>query len=233
MKVSFHLRTPYPYIGIPVPQCFLDLDDHFDTIYTDASTMLNDLGPALAENTCRRMADIDMYAKFISDTLGHENPYQAATVTASLLVGYFGACKSLLDAVSVALAELYTLPLSNKEKDFTKRKFWRELQKANSNVHDRFKDFKSFFAEVVRWRDSAVHRFTPLVICHAPDRPDRVPRDKVKVNMVADPDTDIRKYLTNLSGTKWADPLSQHTKWRDDFLSLCKEICADIQSIRK
>jgi hypothetical protein len=211
----------------------MDLDDHFDTIYKDANTMFSDLGPALAENTCRRMADIDMYAKFVSDALGHENPYQAATITASLLVGYFSACKSLLDAVSIALAELYTLPLSNKEKDFTKHTFWRELKKANPNVHDRFEDFKSFFAEVVRWRDSAVHRFTPLVICHSPDRPNRVPRDKVKVNMVADPDTDIRKYLTNLSGTKWIDPLSKHTKWRNVFLSLCKEICTDIQSKQK
>lgn len=233
MKSSFHRRTPYPYISAEVPSFFLELDDHFDKLYTDPNIMFRDKGPTLAENTCRRMADIELFSEMVSDHLVDHNPFMAATLVSSFLTGFFSACKSLFDAISIGLSEIYQLPLSSKEKDFLKQKFWTELSQAEPTVNSRYLPFKDLAFEVRDWRDSFIHRFSPLVVAHAAERPDLVPRENVEIRMIGEPNGDMRAFLENHENANWMHPLDLYNKWRGDFLNICSEFCTDIKSIKR
>ncbi len=230
MKTYFYNRSPYPFIETPVPECFKNLDDHFDAHGYDPKDTLSDPFLRLAENISRRMADIDMYSEIIADVLKDKSPWRGATLAGSFIVGYFSACKSLLDAVSIALAELYILPLSNKEKDFTKTKFWNSLRSKTPEICNRYSRFRAFFEEIVKWRDSAIHRIAPLVIVHGSGPPiEPVATEEVEIKMVADPETDFELLIKNPKDVDWIAPPDLHQKWRSDFISLCNFICQDIQ----
>ena len=70
MKTEFYLHTAYRLSEMPVPNCFLKLDEHFDLhleprIPREGGTHVALL---LAESICARMADVEMYAYLIDDT---------------------------------------------------------------------------------------------------------------------------------------------------------------------
>jgi hypothetical protein len=224
MKTAFYNRTAYSYLGIAVPHCFLDLDKTFERRLS--SWTAPEL--KLAENICRRMADIDFDAKLVADALQGPNLFVAANMAGSLMVGYLNACKSLLDAISITLADVYKLGLKSKQKDFTKNDFWKTLRAVKLDREQVFQAFRGLVDEVVRWRDSAVHRITPLIIVHSPGEPEKIPNHLQSIQMASKPDIDIAELVRNNRGVIWINPTDLHSSWKPRFLELCNEICADL-----
>jgi len=182
----------------------------------------------LAQNLCRRMADIELYAWLISQAETAPDAFNGAALVGTYLVGYFSACKSLLDAGSVTLAKLYKLNLSNKEMGFTKREFWKELKEKKSTVHHRYTKFDGLVNDIVEWRNSAVHRVTPLAAVHSSEDPDKTPRDKQEIRMVAEPDAEFSTVVKNHEKITWVKPLHFHSKWKNRLIEFCEEVCLDI-----
>lgn len=228
MKTWFYNRTAYVLLGVPVPQCFIELDEYFNTRFTTSAAMIHP-SVTLAENLCRRMADIELYAWYISETQKSLDTFRAAIYIGTLLVGYFTACKSVLDAGAITLARVYSLSLSNKEMDFSKRKFWKQLQQASTTLNDRYVLFHDLFDEVIKWRDSAINRATPFVITHSPGAPDKVPRGKMEIKMIAKPDTGMSTVVVSPKSVQWVEPLHFHRKWQSRMIEFCGEICSDIR----
>jgi len=230
MKTSFYNRTAYVLLSIPVPQCFIDLDEYFDTRFATSSA-IGHQSVILAENLCRRMADVELYASYISEAERSLNTLKGAILIGTLLVGYFSACKSLLDAGAITLASIYNLHLSNKEMDFLKQKFWRQLDKeAGPAITSRYAPFKSLFREIIKWRDSAVHRTTPFAVTHSPGDPFKVPREKQKIKVIAQPDAVISMVVKTPKSIPWVEPLHYHKQWQSQLIEFCKEVCLDIRS---
>src|SRR4030042_996176 len=140
MKTYFYNRTAYSFLGTEVPQCFEDLDTHFDTRFTNIAASVTHPSAASEENLCRRMADVELYASFISNAQKNPDKFKGATLIGTLLVGYFSACKSLLDAAAVSLSKLYQLPVGNKQMDFSKESFWRAFEQ---RAPQRYLQYKS------------------------------------------------------------------------------------------
>jgi hypothetical protein len=229
VKTSFYNRTAYLFVGVPVPDCFLQLDKHFDTRFTTVN--ITHPSVILAENLCRRMADAEFYAHSISEALKNPNAFHGANLIGTLLVGYFTACKSLLDAGSITLAKVYGLTLTNKEMDFSKPKFWKELDKeAGPTVNSRYAPFKGLFKEVINWRDSAVHRLTPFVVVHTAGKPDKAPREKMEIKMVSQPDAGVSMVVKAPKSIQWVEPLYFHNKWQSQLRDFCEEVCSDIKA---
>jgi len=230
MKTSFYNRTAYTLPNMPAaPRCFIELDEYFDTRFTTPAGIKHE-HVILAENLCRRMADVELYASYISKAKESPNALRGAILVGTLLVGYFVACKSLLDAGAITLAKVYVLSLTNKETDFSKQKFWKELdKKAGLTITGRYAPFKGLFKEIIEWRDSVVHRFTPFTVTHSPDDPDKVPRGEQEIKMVARPDTVISTVVKTPKSIPWVEPLHFHRKWRDELIGFCGEVCQDIQ----
>lgn len=230
MKTWFYNRTAYVLLDVPVPKCFTDLDEHFDTRFTTSSGMLHQ-SVTLAENLCRRMADVELYASYISDAQQNPNTFRGAILIGTLLVGYFSACKSLLDAGAITLARVYNLTLTNKQMDFSKPKFWKLLEEgAGSVVIGRYTPFKGLFKDIVDWRDSAVHRLTPFAVTHGSGHPDKVSREKMEIKMIAQPDAEISMIVKAPKSVPWVEPLYYHKQWQIQLIEFCKEVCLDIRS---
>lgn len=229
MQSFFYNRTMYRFMDIQVPDFFIDLDKFFDKYFVDPNEIFSSEGRSFAENTCRRMAAIDMFAENISSTIETEDPFKAAILCSSLLVAYLSSCKSLLDTCAITLAKIYELPLTNKQMDFSKGKFWNELEAANKSTHDKYQTYRPLFGEVIKWRDAAIHRISPLILVHSPGKPSEVNREDKKVRMVSRPDVDQLYVIRNINDLDWVDPLSLHHKWRDQFLDLCELLCGSIR----
>jgi len=105
-----------------VPQCFVELDDYFDTLFKTTTDLAREV-ITLAENLCCRLADIELFVRYIAEAGKESNAFQAAILIGTFLVAYFNACKSLLDAGAITLARIYNLNLKNKEMDFSKAVF--------------------------------------------------------------------------------------------------------------
>jgi hypothetical protein len=176
------------------------------------------------------MADIELYAWLISDAETDPDAFSGAAFIGTYLVGYFSACKSLLDAGSVTLAKLYNLNISSKEMDFSKQKFLKELKAKQPTVYQRYAKFDGLIKDIVEWRDSAVHRVTPLVIVHAPDDPNRTPRGKQEIRMVSEPDTTLSRVVKNRENISWVKPLHFHNEWKNSLIEFCEEVCFDIRN---
>jgi len=233
MKGWIYFWTAYRFGHFTVPACFEELDEVFDRLpfrndkilLTHSNALLSDLG----QNLCRRMADIELYAWYVSEAMKHPDTMVASVQIGTFLVGHFSACKSLLDAAAITLANIYSLGLSNKQMDFSRPKFWNQLKQRQQTVYDRYTPFKGLSNEVIEWRDSAVHRTTPLVVAHIPDGPDKTPRDKQEIRMVAKPDARFFTVVEMRNRTPWVDPLHFHRKWRGQLIRLCEEVCIDIR----
>lgn len=232
MKTYFYNRTAYS-LNLPnmtPPQCFIELDEYFGTLFTTSAGLANE-SVRLAENLCRRIADVELYAHYISEAQKGPNTFKAAILVGTFLVGYFNSCKSLLDAGAITLAKVYNLNLKNKEMDFSKSIFWRQLENQTGPViKERYASFKSLFNEVIKWRNAAVHRITPFVITHSPGEPDKVPREKMEIKMVAQSDADISLVVKGARSIQWVEPLHYHKKWLSQLIEFCKEVCLDIRS---
>jgi hypothetical protein len=230
MRSFFYNRTAYVLLTVPVPECFIKLDEYFDTRFVTSSPMLHESG-VLAENLCRRMADVELYASYIYEAQKSPNPFQGSILIGTLIVGYFAACKSLLDAGAITLARVYNLTLTNREMDFSKPKFLRQLdEEVGPTISGRYAPFKGLFKEIIKWRDAAVHRLTPLVITHGPGEPGKVPREKMEIKMVAQPDAEISIVVKKPKSIPWVEPLHYHKQWQSQLIAFCKEVCLDIQS---
>jgi hypothetical protein len=173
---------------------------------------------ALAANLIRRRGDIALYEGGLRHELASANAWRGATMSGSLFVGYFSAAKSLLDAVSIVLTAAYSLPLAPKEQDFAKAKFWNALHRVGAVGEAELDALRGFTADVVRWRDAAVHRTTPLVVVDANmdqigfKPPDQILRHEVRIIMAADPDADFSIFGDALP--RWVDPMDRPNEWR-------------------
>lgn len=229
MKGLVYSNTAYRLGHFQVPECFKKLDDFFDELLFKNGKVLVHKSSDLAQNLCRRMADIELYAWLISQAETAPDTFNGAALVGTYLVGYFSACKSLLDAGSITLAKLYNLNLSNKEMDFSKPKFWSELKEKQATVYHRYTTFDGLVKDIVKWRDSAVHRVTPLVIVHAPDGPDKTPRVKQEIRMVVKPDAELSTVVKNHENITWVKPLHFHNKWKTHLSEFCEEVCLDMR----
>jgi hypothetical protein len=239
MKTHFYNRTPFSYVSTPVPECFLRLDAYFDLRLSALSEGELDTHPSviLAENLCRRLADTVYYATIIADVLrgnlGASNVFAKATLTGSLLVGHFSSCKSVLDASSIALARTYGIKMTNKEMDFAKPRFWKQLRNDQPEVYKRYDRFRPLIQEIVLWRDASVHRTTPMVVVAGPDDP-AVKPETASVKMFLEPDVDVSTIVSRMhsagAGDLWVEPHYLHVKWYDQLVELCCETCADIEA---
>ena len=231
MKSHFYFlnHSAFKFIGVPLPQCFIELDDKLDPIFKDFGGALRHPSVKLAGNVCRRMADIELYAFIISQVQNDKDIWKASIITGSLLVAYLGACKSFLDSISITLNTLFNLALSNREQDFGKRKFWKVLQNQAPTAYSRYVPFQSFFKEIILWREAAIHRITPLVVVHTPTDPPKAPREQMVLKMVAQPEPDFGDVMKSHKDFKWIDPLGLHNQWHSTFITLCNNICNDIR----
>ncbi|HEV8241101.1 MAG TPA: hypothetical protein VGS57_17180 [Thermoanaerobaculia bacterium] len=229
MKTIFYNRTPYHAAQLTVPDCFIALDEIYDLLVPDMESILGAPYLQHAENICRRMGDIDLYALFIRDADAHADPFWAATIISSYLVGFFSACKSLFDAASICLTDLHRLALTDREQDMSRGRFWNTLQATSSASFTKFKSFRSLCDEVVRWRDASVHRSTPLVLVHSPGYPDDAPRSEITIRMVATPGATPAAVVSTGAAVPWLGPLELHDRWRPHLISLCVELCSEIQ----
>ena len=205
MKTFFYNRTAYGLKSpnATVPQCFVELDNCFDKLFQTPAGITQEV-VILAENLCRRLADVELFTQYISEAQRKLDTFQAAILIGTFLVAYFNACKSLLDAGAITLAKIYSLELKDRQMDFSKGVFWRRLEeRAGSIVVGRYAPFKSLFSEIVEWRDAAVHRLTPFVITHGPGSPDKVPRQEFEIKMVDQPDTDISVIVKRAKDIRW------------------------------
>jgi len=175
------------------------------------------------------MADIELYAMAIANSEKDKDAFKGAIAIGSFLIGYTSACKSLLDACSITLNSLYNLSLKNKEQDFTKNKFWKTLETRSPETYSRYVRFHSLFTQIVKWRDAAVHRITPLVIVHSSGDPEKKPRDQVNIRLAANPNFNLSDIANAPLNIQWVEPLALHKQWHSDLIALCEQICLDIK----
>jgi hypothetical protein len=237
MKTGFYSISGYALLNkVSIPSCFIELDEYFDAQFAGLVAAFRHTSFLLAHNLCRRMADIDTYAQDISDVLNDPAAKHGEIRVGTLLVGYFSASKALLDAAAISLASLYSLTLTDnkgeerklsyKQMDFSKREFWKALEK-NIRVKRRFERFKTLSSEVVFRRNVAVHRVAPLTAQIASTA------QHMEIKMAAKPDADMSDWASRWSNEDWLDPLDSHRKWRPLFLELCKEVCDDIKNMTR
>jgi hypothetical protein len=225
MKTYFYNRSAYAIKSIPVPRCFVELEKHFDKLPNLILSGKGHESVGLAENLCRRMADIELYAWYILEAKKDSKPQRGAIFIGTFLVGYFSACKSLLDAGAITLAKVYNLNLTNKQMDFSKGKFWAELENRTGMViKKRFQRFTSLRKDIIKWRDAAIHRETPLVLLHTHGLKDGV------IKVATDPEPNWQKLLESPLSIPWVDPLYFHEKWLNQLFDFCQEVCLDIRS---
>jgi hypothetical protein len=186
----------------------------------ETRSMVDHPSMSLAGNLFRRRGDVDFFEHRIRISLDEDNRALGAIMGSTLFVAYFGAAKSLLDAVSIALTVAHALPLKPREQDFGKKPFWTALTKADS-CPPRLAQLRAFADDVIRWRDAAVHRTSPLLVA---DGLLTTPLSEVRIVMADDPDDEVP-----WSGKKkvvWIDPLTLPNKWRPRFDELTN-IAAD------
>ena len=94
---------------------------------------------------------------------------------------------------------------------------------------NRYRKFDSLFKEIVIWRDAAVHRLTPFVLTVSPGRPDEVPREKLEIKMVGQPDTEISTVVRGGKNISWVEPLHYHQQWKEQLVEFCNAVCLDIK----
>lgn len=233
MRTYFYGRSLYSHMSpVDLPKCFVELDEILgaEDSNEDIVLAINMPKVKMAENICRRMADIDWYANNIEAAMQEENTGKASLLTMTLLVGYFGSCKSLLDAGAISLNQIYILGLKEKVQDFGKGNFWNQLRDSDFNAFNRYSSFRALAKEVIKWRDAAIHRQSPVILPSG--MTGERPRDELKIWLINDPEPQIRGHtITVLEGQDvLIKPLDLHAKWRSIFIELCSQLCLDIRN---
>lgn len=231
MKTYFYERTAYKLSDEPVPNCFLKLDDHFDQSVAITYASSTHLSVLLAESVCTRMADIEMYAFLIEDArkrhgLDKGGDVKAAILTRSFLYGYLGASRALLECAATALALLYELPLSPKERTFRNGDFWHQLVTRKPDVHRRYHALRLFFNELVQWGDETVLRMPPLLVSYNHFGP--FSNREMHLRVLDDATFDLSQMTVEPLRLNWVDPLVLHDRWKPKLLMLCEKLCQDI-----
>lgn len=227
-------RSAYCVLSVPVPTPFIAFELALAARFPQGSFPPGDPPVALAENLCRRMSNIDFFAERITEAIAARDDTRRAWELNPLLTAHFSACKSLLDAGSVALAEVYQLNLPAKETDFGKGRFWRQLDTRQRPVFDRYGPFRAWMTgEVIVWRDAAVHRLAPLLVTAVARNADgKLDADTMHFQFPLDPDMDnARLWASAGADLGWGEPLHFHHQWRDRFVAFCSEVCKDIATL--
>jgi hypothetical protein len=202
-----------------------------ETELSPADAMKNRLA-VHAFNVYRRMGDLELYKSAMRHELASEDQWRAASLAGSLLVGYFSAAKSMLDAAAIMLNDAYALGLSAREQDFVRGRFWNALEKRRPEVAVRYQIHRSFVTDLQTWRDAAVHRTTPFLLVNTfpeykGDRPAR--KGEAWVLMASTPDAGWESVFPR-PGKDWIDPLHIPTQWSTNFESLCADLATDFES---
>lgn len=246
MKTYFHERTAYRLSNDPVPNCFFKLDEYFDTVFESAQQAYQHQSLLLAEQTCGRMADVEMYAFLLDDAqrrhsreefstnsapdvepfLRHSDPEtdKGSVLVRSFMYGYLAACKALLDSAALTLSELYQLPLHQADQRFENPEFWHELVIAAPNVHRRYHAKRTFFYEVTRWRDEAVNRIPPVALLHG-----HLTNRDLQLKVINEKSDNLPHITESPTNIEWIEPLTLHSNWKPNLLDLCERICVDIE----
>jgi hypothetical protein len=224
----FYKRTAYTRGTTPVPDCFLRLDRHFGAKGLTGSSGFTHPVVGLAENLCRRMADVDFHAETIKSILADTiDGTSQAPVIGTILVAHFGACKSVLDAAAVALNEVFSLGQQGGNCDLRKIGFWNGLKGKGSSTAARYEEFVPLIASVVEWRDAAVHRVAPLTIGSRPIG-SRRNVGPVPVVLFLEPGIALRDLWRDSPPPLSGHPLHFHRLWRHKLVDLCDAVCTDI-----
>jgi hypothetical protein len=231
MKSSFYNRTTYPPLGLPVPDFFLKVDEQLEATYPDDRELLSSRELAIVENLCRRLADLEFYAAQIRKQLAQPDKFTAALFAGTFLVGHLSSAKSILDASAIAVCHALALPLAPREQDLSKPKFWSVTGSTSSAHHDKYSPFRALAKEVVRWRDAAVHRLTPLLMVQGPGHPAKTAPDLMKIRMLATPDATFSTLFDNPASTQWIEVLALHDAWSPQFLALAESACQDLNEL--
>jgi hypothetical protein len=163
------------------------------------------------------MGDVAMYVESVDNELRDPSPWRAAVLSGSLLVGYFSTAKSVLDAAANGMAAIIGLALPLRDQDLSKGRFRNALRAKARDVWCRIEAERSFIEEVVRWRDAAVHRTTPLVMVCSADLEGRHPRDirreEVDIRMVADENATLLSLPDGVE-PDWIDVMAKPREWQ-------------------
>jgi hypothetical protein len=233
MKTLFYDRTAYSLSSEPVPNCFVKLDDHFDTLFSDHREFAVNRNVLLAESVCSRMADVEMYAFLMEDarkrnSLDRKEDDRAAILTRSFLIGFLGSCQALLDSCASTLATLYELPLTPSERTFFNSDFWHQFVLLVPAVHRRYHPLRLFFNEILHWQRETVYRLPPLVALHS--HYGHLPGRDAQLRVVDDSHFELDRLAQEPYAAAWIDPLELYSRWKPRLLSLCEKICQDIEN---
>jgi len=220
MTNYLRLRTAYSLEELDFPTCFVRVEEALAEKNFGLEYLLSE-----GVNVARRMGDVDLFALHIEQASVPADVQRACPLVSAYLAAYFGSCKALFDAVAIFLNSLYQLHLPWKKRDFRLGTFWKELGTRSFETHERYVPFRSLCAEVVKWRDAAVHRAAPLAILHlTTEQRDAWEPEKGAIRIVDDPDWRGAELGPK---TKWIEPLGKHHTWRPQFLDLCNLTCED------
>ena len=233
MKTHFYDRTAYILSSEPVPDCFLALDEYFDSFMIERQQFVTNPHVLLAESVCGRMADVEMYAFLLEDvrkreTLERHEDDRAAILTRSFLLGFLSACRGLLDSSAVTLATLYELPLNRSEQSFTRGEFWHQMVLNIPAVHRRYHPLRLFFNEILRWQHETVYRLPPLLALHA--HYGHLPGRDAQLRIVDDIDYELEQWAHEPYSVNWIDPLQLYARWKPRLIALCEKVCQDIET---
>jgi hypothetical protein len=233
MKTLFYDRTAYKLSSEPVPNCFIKLDEHFETKLSDYPNYAAHRCVLLAESVCSRMADIEMYAFLLEDvrkrnSLERKEDEKAAILTRSFLLGFLSACKGLLDSSAVTLALLYKLQISRVERTFGNVDFWHQLVLVAPAVHRRYHPMRLFFNEILRWYTETVYRIPPLIVLHG--HYGNLPGRDAQLKVVDESNLELDQMALEPYRVNWIDPIDLYTRWKPRLLSLCEKVCQDLEN---
>ncbi len=236
MKTNFYDRTAYSLSSEPVPDCFITLDDYFDTVTIEREQFITNPYVLLAESVCARMADVEMYAFLMQDvrkreTLERQEDDRAAILTRTFLIGFIGSCRTLLDSSAVTLSTIYNLPIDYTEQTFTSSDFWHQLVLYQPAVHRRYHPLRLFFNEILHWQQESVFRIPPLLVLHA--HYGHMPGRDVQLRVIDDTNYNLEHVAHEPYSVDWIDPLQLYTRWKPRLLAVCEKICADIEACSK
>lgn len=232
MKTNFYQRTVYRLSDLPIPSCFIKLDDHFERSLTLTRGAMTHKVVLLAESLCGRMADVEMFAFLIEDArkrhrLERDGEMKAAVLTRSFFVGYLGAARSLLNNGASVLNALYGLGLERNTRTFNSAQFWQQLVQRVPNVQRRYHTMRIFFNEVYRWCDETTDRIVPLdaaqaIFGHYSSRDSHM-------KVLDEGEVDLSQLADERGTLNWIDPLQLHDRWKPQFLGLCEKLCEEIE----
>jgi len=176
------------------------------------------------------MADVDYWNYQMETVLrSRADPWQKSIAIGTMLNAYLGGTKSLLDATAIVANELFALELRPKQTDFGKPVFWRALEAASRQHYVSLAVHRPLFIDVIRWRDAAIHRSTPLVVVTLPGPPSRETLKAGTPKLSADPSRDVA-HLAGLFPSpdnyqEWLEPLALCKRWRPAFVAVCAHVC--------